>query len=50
MQKKYLAQIYNIAPDYAEGVYKLLPKKEFGFEEVKELAEDAHVWLQGGEV
>ncbi|PSN72448.1 heme-dependent catalase [Corynespora cassiicola Philippines] len=48
IQKKYLAQIYNIAPDYSEGVYKLLPKKELGFEEVKKLAEDAHVWYKEG--
>ena len=41
IQSKYLAQIYNIAPEYARGVYDLLPKKEFEFSEVEEGAKDA---------
>jgi catalase len=38
--------VYNIAEDYALGIYKLLPKTEFEFSEVKTLAEDAHVWYK----
>lgn len=45
-QKKYLAQVYNIAPDYAQGIYDFLPKKEFAFSEVEELAVDAHIWYK----
>jgi catalase len=41
-----LAQIYNIAPKYAEGVYDLLPKKDFEFNEVTKLAETAHEWYK----
>ncbi|PGH13133.1 hypothetical protein AJ79_03840 [Helicocarpus griseus UAMH5409] len=36
IQVKYLAQLYLIDPDYAKGVYDLLPEKKFGFDEVKE--------------
>jgi catalase len=46
VQKKYLAQIYNIAPEYAQGVYDGLPKKEFEFSEVKELAKTAQEWYK----
>ncbi|MCJ1308514.1 hypothetical protein MMC25_002167 [Agyrium rufum] len=46
IQKKYLAQIYNIAPDYSQGVYDQLPKKEFEFSEVEKLSEDAQVWYK----
>jgi len=46
IQKKYLAQIYNIAPEYSEGVFNLLPKKEFDFSEVKELSETAQEWYK----
>jgi len=46
IQKKYLAQIYNIAPDYAQGVYELLEKKAFEFDEVPKLAETAHEWYK----
>ncbi|KAI4120779.1 MAG: hypothetical protein LQ341_007501 [Variospora aurantia] len=42
IQKKYLAQIYNIAPEYPKAVYDLLPKKEFEFAEVEELSKTAH--------
>jgi catalase len=48
-QKKYLAQVYNIAPDYAQGIYDGLPdkcKKNFQFSEVEKLSEDAHVWYK----
>ena len=45
-QKKYLAQVHNIAPDYAQGIYDFLPKKEFAFSEVEELAVDAHLWYK----
>ncbi|XPS68908.1 Catalase [Ascochyta lentis] len=46
IQKKYLAQVHNIAPDYAQGIYDFLPKKEFAFSEVEELAKDAHLWYK----
>lgn len=42
IQKKYLAQIYNIAPEYPKAVYDLLPKKDFEFAEVEELSKTAH--------
>ena len=44
IQKKYLAQIYNIDPGYPKAVYDLLPekKKQFKFSEVEELSKDAH--------
>ncbi|KAI4262056.1 MAG: hypothetical protein L6R42_002756 [Xanthoria sp. 1 TBL-2021] len=42
IQKKYLAQIYNIAPEYPKAVYELLPKKQFEFSEVEELSKTAH--------
>ncbi len=42
MQKKYLAQIYNIAPEYPKAVYDLLPKKEFSFAEVEDMSKNAH--------
>lgn len=42
IQKKYLAQIYNIAPEYPKAVYDLLLKKEFDFSEVEELSKTAH--------
>ncbi|RII19241.1 hypothetical protein CUC08_Gglean001905 [Alternaria sp. MG1] len=50
IQKKYLAQVYNIGPDYAQGIYDLLAKSdskpEFPFSEVEKLAESAHVWFK----
>ena len=45
-QQKYLAQIYNISPDYSQGVYELLPKKDFVFGEVEKLAKDAETWYK----
>jgi catalase len=41
-----LAQIYNIAPEYSQGVYDLLEEKEFDFDEVPKLAETAHEWYK----
>ncbi|EKG22516.1 Catalase [Macrophomina phaseolina MS6] len=46
IQKKYLAQIYNIAPEYSQGVYDLLNKKSFEFSEVEKLAEGAQLWYK----
>ena len=50
VQKKYLAQVYNIGPDYAQGIYDLLAssdsKPEFPFSEVEKLSESAHVWFK----
>ncbi|EDU41526.1 catalase [Pyrenophora tritici-repentis Pt-1C-BFP] len=53
IQKKYLAQVYNIGTDYARGIYDLLVSQEdeakrpgFGFDEVEKLAETAHVWFK----
>ena len=43
IQSGYLAQVYNIAPEYARRIYDLLPKKEFGFDEVEEKAKTAAV-------
>jgi catalase len=43
ISKRYLAQIYNIAPEYARGVYDLTNFKheKFDFTEVEKLAPDA---------
>ncbi|KAF2751350.1 heme-dependent catalase [Sporormia fimetaria CBS 119925] len=48
IKKKYLAQQYNIAPDYAKGIYDNLPadRKSFDFEEIPKLAETAHLWYK----
>ncbi|KAI6782379.1 uncharacterized protein J7T54_001236 [Emericellopsis cladophorae] len=46
IQYKYLAQIYNIAPDYARGVYDGLTDPQFGFDKVEEMAKTAHVWYK----
>ncbi|OAL43436.1 heme-dependent catalase [Pyrenochaeta sp. DS3sAY3a] len=46
IQKKYLAQVYNIGPDYAQGIFDLLPKPGFTFADVEKLAETAHVWYK----
>ncbi|EGS21238.1 uncharacterized protein CTHT_0030860 [Thermochaetoides thermophila DSM 1495] len=46
IKKKYLAQLYNIAPDYARGVYELLPDPGFDVDEVAKLAEGAHLWYK----
>ncbi|KAF2842625.1 heme-dependent catalase [Patellaria atrata CBS 101060] len=47
IQKKYLSQVYNISNDYAQGIYDLLPKKDFEFAEVQKFSEDAHLWYKG---
>ena len=46
VQKKYLAQIYNIGADYAQGVYSALPKKDFDFVEVEKMSGTAHDWYK----
>lgn len=46
IQEKYLAQLYNIAPDYAEGVYNGLTEHKFPFDAVKKRAEDAQTWYK----
>jgi catalase len=46
IQKKYLAQLYNIAPDYAQGVYDLVREPSFNLDEVKSLAETAQEWYK----
>lgn len=43
IQQKYLSQIYNIAPEYAKGVYEGLSKKHFDFSEVEKGAEGAEL-------
>ncbi|KAI0151654.1 heme-dependent catalase [Xylariaceae sp. FL1272] len=44
IKKKYLAQLYNIAPDYAKGVLDLLDGPPCGFDEIKKLAPNAITW------
>jgi catalase len=46
--KKYLAQIYNIAPEYSRGVYDLTNFKfdRFDFKEVEEMSKEAHSWFK----
>ena len=46
IQSKYLSQIYNIAPEYAQAVYDLLPEKKFEFSEVEEGAKSAQTWYK----
>lgn len=46
IQIKYLAQVYNISPDYASGVFKRLDAPEFEFEEVERRSVDAHTWYK----
>ncbi|KAG8626320.1 hypothetical protein KVT40_005265 [Elsinoe batatas] len=43
IQKKYLAQVYNISPEYARGVYDQTKFKneKFDFGEVESLSKDA---------
>lgn len=43
-QKKYLAQLDNISPDYAEGVYRRLKEPKFSLEEVQSMPKDALLW------
>jgi catalase len=38
--------LYNISPDYATGVYELFGEPDFGFDEVKDLAQTAHEWYK----
>lgn len=44
IQKKYLAQLFNIAQDYARGVFDALPQKSFEFAEVEGMSKTAHEW------
>ncbi|KAF3358226.1 hypothetical protein VdG1_03003 [Verticillium dahliae VDG1] len=46
IQAKYLAQLYNISPDYAQGVFDRLREHAFSMDEVKAKAEDAHTWYR----
>ncbi|KAK3724853.1 hypothetical protein LTR37_000901 [Vermiconidia calcicola] len=46
--KKYLAQIYNIAPEYSQGVYDLtkMNYEPFEFSEVEQMSKDAPGWYK----
>ncbi|KAI1187996.1 catalase-like domain-containing protein [Nemania serpens] len=46
IQKKYLAQLFNISPALAQGVYALLKDPQFQIQEVEELAETAQEWYK----
>ncbi|PYH33878.1 catalase [Aspergillus neoniger CBS 115656] len=46
IQIKYLAQLYRIAPEYAKGVYDLLPEKPFAFSEVEQRAGGAEAAMK----
>jgi len=49
IQKKFLAQIYNVAPEYAQAVYDTTTYKhgeKFEFSEVEKLSKDAHMWYK----
>ncbi|KAK2745690.1 hypothetical protein FQN57_003586 [Myotisia sp. PD_48] len=46
IQVKYLAQLYNIAPGYAQGVFDLLLDPAFDFSDVTERAKTAHEWYK----
>ncbi|KAI4743254.1 heme-dependent catalase [Aureobasidium sp. EXF-12298] len=49
IQKKFLAQIYNVAPEYARAVYDMTNYKhgeKFDFGEVEKLSKDAHMWYK----
>lgn len=50
MQKKYLAQVYNVGTDLSKGIYDQLPKPAFEFGEVEELSKTAHEWYKECEV
>ncbi|CUS10538.1 unnamed protein product [Tuber aestivum] len=41
IQMKYLAQCYCVRPEYARGIYDLLPEKDYDFGKVQEMAKDA---------
>ncbi len=45
-QRKYLAQLHNISPDYAKGVFERLPQPQFDLSEVQKDAEGAHLWYK----
>lgn len=45
-QIKYLAQLYNISPEYAMSVYSLLQDPGLDFAEVEDHAETAHLWYK----
>ncbi|KAL1996687.1 hypothetical protein VTN49DRAFT_7552 [Thermomyces lanuginosus] len=44
IQVKYLAQCYRIAPEYARGIYDLLPEKKFDFAEVENRSKGAELF------
>ncbi|KAI0974990.1 catalase-like domain-containing protein [Xylaria arbuscula] len=46
IQKKYLAQQYNISPNLARGIYALLKSPKFDINEVEKLAETAQDWYK----
>lgn len=49
IQKKYLAQIYNIAPQYSQAVFELVRFKHnepFDFAEVEKLSKEAHTFYK----
>ncbi|KAM0276126.1 hypothetical protein ACHAQH_007052 [Verticillium albo-atrum] len=46
IQTKYLAQLYNISPDYAQGVFDRLREHKFTMDDVKSKAENAHTWYK----
>lgn len=46
IQKKYLAQQFNISPALAQGVYTLLKDPKFQMQEVEKLAETAQEWYK----
>ncbi|KAI7760416.1 hypothetical protein LZL87_008506 [Fusarium oxysporum] len=46
IQSKYLAQVYNISEDYAQGIYDHLDQSQFEFSKVNELAETAQEWYK----
>lgn len=48
ISKKYLAQIYNIAPEYAQAVYDQTKFKHerFPFSEVESLSKEAHLFYK----
>lgn len=43
---KYLAQQYLIAPEYAQGIYDLLPSPDFSFDEVVESSKGAECMMK----
>lgn len=46
IQVKYLAQLFRIAPEYAKGVYDLLPEKSFPFSDVEKQADGAETAMK----